>query len=516
MKSRVRFVSVLAVTLIAVMIPFPSHAFYDGNDGNFSYYISENGDVDEEEFEDVGEYAEIYFWNGNTTTITIPETISYNGKNYPVRYVDFDVHRMEPAYGYIEQSALDTVNVINIPGSAFWGEIIGKKTYEDGYHNVYHHDVSSNIQFFNNLEAINVAVNNDYIKSLDGVVYSKDGKRLIAYPSKKQGSSFTIPDSVEEIDSGAFFYNYSLNGANTNLEEVELSSVKEIGTGAFRYCDNLKSATIPATVTTVGSEAFMNTGLTEVKILSLNAEIGDCAFGYNRNNNTFEDEKVAGFLIKCLKGSTAETYAKENGFAYEYISGDVHVHNLKHVSAVAATCTTNGNVEYWICDSCGKKFSDAESTVEISDTDILEKATGHKWKAWTTIKAATEIAAGEQSHKCTVCGITETKTIAQLAPTLPTVKIAKPKAAKKSATIKWKKVSKANQKKIAKIQIQYSTDKTFKTGVKTTTAKKSTASKKIKKLKSKKIYYVRVRAYKKVGNVIHVSKWSAVKAVKIK
>ena len=38
----------------------------------------------------------------------------------------------------------------------------------------------------------------------------------------------------------------------------------------------------------------------------------------------------------------------------------------------------------------------------------------------------------------------------------------------------------------------------------------------IKKLKSKKIYYVKVRAYKKSGEAVHVSKWSKKKSVKIK
>ena len=103
-----------------------------------------------------------------------------------------------------------------------------------------------------------------------------------------------------------------------------------------------------------------------------------------------------------------------------------------------------------------------------------------------------------------------------LRPTLPAVKISAPKAAKRAATIKWKKVSKKNQKKIAKIEIQYSLDKSFNTGVKTVTAKKTAASKKIKKLTSKKTYYVRIRAYKNSGGAIHVSKWSAVKKVKAK
>ena len=171
-----------------------------------------------------------------------------------------------------------------------------------------------------------------------------------------------------------------------------------------------------------------------------------------------------------------------------------------------ATCTEDGK-ESTHCTRCDAAQEGSEKAIP---------ATGHKFSSWTTTKKATEIAAGQQTRKCSVCGKTEAQTVAQLNPTLPAVKIATPKAAKKSATIKWKKVSKAKQKKIGSIQIQYSLDKTFKTGVKTVTAKKSAASKKVTKLKSKKKYYVRIRAYKKSGGVVHVSKWSTVKSVKIK
>jgi len=50
-------------------------------------------------------------------------------------------------------------------------------------------------------------------------------------------------------------------------------------------------------------------------------------------------------------------------------------------------------------------------------------------------------------------------------------------------------------------QIQYATDKKFKSNKKTITVKKnSTTSKTINKLKSKKKYYIHIRAYKSVGN----------------
>ena len=82
--------------------------------------------------------------------------------------------------------------------------------------------------------------------------------------------------------------------------------------------------------------------------------------------------------------------------------------------------------------------------------------------------------------------------------------------------VRWKKLSKANQKKTAKIEVQYSTDKRFRNGVRTVSAKKTASSKNIKKLKSGKTYYLRVRAIRQDGSVLHVSGWSAGKKVRVK
>ena len=95
---------------------------------------------------------------------------------------------------------------------------------------------------------------------------------------------------------------------------------------------------------------------------------------------------------------------------------------------------------------------------------------------------------------------------------LPTVKISKPKAAKKKITVKWKKVSKKDLKKIGGIQIQVATDPDFTNIVKTATAGKKKTSKVIKGLSPKTKYYVRIRAYA-AGD--HVSGWKT-KSVKVK
>ncbi len=85
----------------------------------------------------------------------------------------------------------------------------------------------------------------------------------------------------------------------------------------------------------------------------------------------------------------------------------------------------------------------------------------------------------------------------------------------KSKQIKvfWKK----QKKQTTGYQIQYSADKSFKKGNKTVNVSKNkTTSKTISKLKGNKIYYVRIRTYKKVGKTNYYSFWSKAKSVKTK
>jgi len=95
----------------------------------------------------------------------------------------------------------------------------------------------------------------------------------------------------------------------------------------------------------------------------------------------------------------------------------------------------------------------------------------------------------------------------------------KAKAAKKGkATLTWKKFkqtkkTKAIWKKIKNVEVQYSTDKTFRTGVISKKLGKKKTKLTVKKLKAKTTYYFRVRY---VEGPYKVSKWSAVKKVKAK
>jgi len=192
----------------------------------------------------------------------------------------------------------------------------------------------------------------------------------------------------------------------------------------------------------------------------------------------------------------------------------------------------------------GEEAVKAAQEAEVAAKDYLEKATAAKETADAALEAVVEAGYTEDSeeYKSAAKAVTAAETAKASAETrlaeataavtaaeeakaeeetkeivdLPKVTISKAVAGKKSATVKWKKLSKKSQNKIYKIQIQYSTDKKFKKYVKTTTAKKTAVSKKISKLKKGKRYYFRIRSYKKISGRVHVSKWSTVKNTKAK
>lgn len=58
---------------------------------------------------------------------------------------------------------------------------------------------------------------------------------------------------------------------------------------------------------------------------------------------------------------------------------EVHTHTLVAHEAVDATCTTDGHGAYWECSACGKKFSDAAGTTEITAVPTIS-ALGHKYE----------------------------------------------------------------------------------------------------------------------------------------
>ncbi len=105
---------------------------------------------------------------------------------------------------------------------------------------------------------------------------------------------------------------------------------------------------------------------------------------------------------------------------------------------------------------------------------------------------------GAYSGSTTVCTKPKTPAVSKL------------KTSKKTVTASWKKIDASGY------ELQRSTLKNFKKGVKKYTVSSKTASKKITKLKKGTRYYFRIRAYKTIGGKKYYSSWSKTKSVKCK
>ena len=94
--------------------------------------------------------------------------------------------------------------------------------------------------------------NNSVYKSIEGNLYSKDGKTLIQYALGKQEGDVMIPDAVTTIGAEAFYECRYLLTVSTSANSL----LTTIGDNAFNKCGNLLSIILPESVTYVGSYAF--------------------------------------------------------------------------------------------------------------------------------------------------------------------------------------------------------------------------------------------------------------------
>ena len=95
------------------------------------------------------------------------------------------------------------------------------------------------------------------------------------------------------------------------------------------------------------------------------------------------------------------------GYVITPALGHIHKNNLTRVAAEPATCTADGNIEYYTC-SCGKWYSDDEATSEIVDKDSVVIKAGHNYgtliDAQVEVHKQNELKAGVAAHYfCDVC-----------------------------------------------------------------------------------------------------------------
>ena len=141
--------------------------------------------------------------------------------------------------------------------------------------------------FCDSLQTFNVAENNMFYTSVDGVLFTKkiEGGNgtigsvneyvLISYPAMKTDVEYSIPDGIQRIADYAFSGNEFLNSItipdsvtgigkyafseDVSLESIELSkNIKEISYGMFYGCGSLKTIAIPEGVEYIYPESFVD------------------------------------------------------------------------------------------------------------------------------------------------------------------------------------------------------------------------------------------------------------------
>jgi len=225
------------------------------------------------------------------------------------------------------------------------------------------------------LEQISVDSKNDFLTSLDGILFNKSGIELLKYPSGNKAISYTVPRSVETIESLAF-------DVCTNLKSIVIpDGVKNIGNlvlsgwgaGAFEGCSSLESITLPNSVISIGEWSFercsslssvilpnsitsipgwMFTNCTSLKAISLPININSILYNSFENCTSLESVTIPATNVSIdsraftgsksvklygLLGSNTEIFAKANNFPFEPIS------IIKDANRTASSVVVNGS-----------------------------------------------------------------------------------------------------------------------------------------------------------------------------
>ena len=181
--------------------------------------------------------------------------------------------------------------------------------------------------------------------------------------------------------SGILAYNSSAKLTINGIEQTG-DAVKAIGYGSLTSAEKIMAFT----------EEQLKSGLVANQ-LQKNVS-GSTKWGQKLNTNDYPllgsadevylDGNVTMTCLGELEGTGTFTNtkpAKEGTFTFKH--GD----SPKHHKFVAATCTTDGNIEYWECNLCHKSFSDKQLTQMVSSLVVLS-ATGHEY---------------DENDKCTKC-----------------------------------------------------------------------------------------------------------------
>ena len=324
--------------------------------------------------------------------------------------------------------------------------------------------------------------------------------------------NITIPEGVTSIEEETFY-------GCSNLSSIGIpQSVTGIGRQAFANCSNLSSVSIPEGVTSIEFGAFMKcsnlvsfvipNGVTEIDKYTF-YECSSLKYVYIPSGVVSIPGSVPSSSVSpfegCLGGLViyCEEESKPSGWETWWYCVD-------HSNFNFATVKYGYTREMYISE-----ISTPQETEKPSSTPSGESSATARPSSTPSGESNTTARPNSTPNIVPTAapgGMVDSTGKAQKevnAAALGKIKLVSAKMKKKAyVSLKWRALSGAEG-----YQIQYSTNKKFKK-VKTKISKKNKYT--IKKLKTKKTYYIRVCAYKIVKGKKVYGKWSNVKKVKLK
>lgn len=249
-------------------------------------------------------------------------------------------------------------------------------------------DTMKNYNRFENLEKIYIKNDNQWFKTIDGIVYSADGKSLVLCPSGKTGfvdipagtekicnrafvnskvSGVLMPDSMREIGEYIF-----LNCPN--LEYIDFGhGIDRIGTSNNHHiignCPKLRKIEIPSQVKYISFGAFANQNIEELVLNEGMLYIDAYAFSGNNINEVIlpsslkslgvesflgvhkviipENCRPSGLISAIVKNSKQITYEKSKDIYSEIITVEQKNENTVYFPACMTTDSiAKFNMEY--------------------------------------------------------------------------------------------------------------------------------------------------------------------------
>ena len=179
--------------------------------------------------------------------------------------------------------------------------------------------------------------------------------------------------------SGILAYNSSAKLTINDTEQTG-EAVKAIGQGSLTPADKIMAFTAEQ----------LKSGLV-ANLLQKNAS-GSAKWGQKLGTNAYPllgsaDEVYSGNATSNCLGEVETTVTFTNTKpAQEGTITIKHGDSPIHHEFVDATCTTDGNIEYWECNLCHKSFSNEQLTQVVSSLEV--SATGHEY---------------DENDKCTKC-----------------------------------------------------------------------------------------------------------------